>query len=1173
MSLTGRIISHNGPMTLAGVPEGLDASALAELARATDDKGQCRIILHIARDDARMELLRDAIAFFDSKLKVLRFPAWDCQPYDRVAPKASVVAERVDALSRLVALEDKTGKGTKASNTPLILLTTVNAAMQRVPTRDEIREASFAIRSGEELALDALQSYLGANGYERAGQVAEPGEFAVRGGLVDIFPPGADTPLRIDLFGSEVETIRHFDPLTQRSGANAGDLVLKPASEFSLTEDSCDRFRRGYRECFGSVMGDDPLYEAVSDGRRHQGMEHWLPLFHEGLETLFDYLPNALVTLDHLMADAVSNRFTAIADYYSARVEAMEVKSALAAVYKPLPPDQLYLTEKEWSERLAANDPLQLSPFIEPESEQVVTLGGKGGRNFAPERSSDSNVYDAFRDHAGDCIKAGKRVVLACYSNGARERLSNVLAEHGVRPIEPVDDWAQVTALESSSLALAVLPLEHGFESADTALVTETDLLGDRLVRRAQRSRKAENFLTEASSLSIGDLVVHISHGVGRFAGLETITAGGAPHDCLKLVYKGDDRLFLPVENIEMLSRFGADGGEAALDRLGSGHWQLRRANMKKRIREMADELIKIAAERQMKSGPEIAPPGNMYQEFAARFPYSETPDQAGAIRDVLADLQRGQPMDRLVCGDVGFGKTEVALRSAFVAVMAGLQVAIVTPTTLLARQHYQTFSERFAGLPVRIEQLSRLVTQAQAKDTREGMADGQVDIVIGTHALLAKKIKFRNLGLIVVDEEQHFGVAHKEQLKHLKAGVHVLTMTATPIPRTLQLALSGIRELSLIATPPVDRLAVRTFVLPFDPVVVREALMREHYRGGQSFYVCPRISDLKEVTEFLKETVPEVRLAVAHGQMPPQALDDIMTAFYEGRYEVLVSTTIIESGLDIPSVNTMIVHRADMFGLGQLYQLRGRVGRSKLRAYAYLTVPQGRLLTEAAEKRLAVLQALDTLGAGFSLASHDMDIRGAGNLLGEEQSGHIREVGVELYQQMLEEAVANARGEHDGEEAEDRWSPQINLGATVLIPEHYVGDLNLRMALYRRLGEIETREDIDGFAAEMIDRFGPLPPEVEQLLSIIQIKGYCRRAGIEKIEAGPKGATFAFHNNVFADPAALVQFIANRGKRAKLRPDQTLVFFEHWADVEERLQGALGFARAIARLAEQADE
>ena len=1167
MSFTKRIISHAGPMTLAGLPEGLDAIALAELAGARDDQGRCRIILHIARDDARMEFLHDAIGFFAPEVRVFRFPAWDCLPYDRVAPKASVVAERVDVLGQLVALE--------SGDTPLILLTTVNATLQRVPTREEIREASFPIRVGKDLELDKLQGYLAVNGYERAGQVTEPGEFAVRGGLVDIFPPGAATPLRVDLFGSEVETIRHFDALTQRSGTTAGDVMLKPASEFSLTRESADRFRRGYRECFGGVTDDDALYAAVSEGRRHQGMEHWLPLFHESLETLFDYLPQALVTLDPLMADAAATRFSAIADYYDARVEAGKVKSALAAVYKPLPPERLYLGKKEWSKRLATCAPVQLSPFAEPESDQVVVLGGKAGRNFAPERNdAKRNVYDAFRDHAADCLGAGKRVVLACYSNGARDRLANLLAEHGVRPIATVDSWADVTALEPRTLALAVLPLEHGFESEDTALVTEQDLLGDRLVRRAQRSRRAENFLTEASSLSIGDLVVHISHGVGRFEGLETISAAGAPHDCLKLVYKSDDRLFLPVENIEMLSRFGADGGEAALDRLGSGHWQLRRAKLKKRIREMADELIKVAAARQMKSAPDIAPPGSMYQEFAARFPYSETPDQARAIGDVLGDLQKNQPMDRLVCGDVGFGKTEVALRSAFVAVMGGLQVAIVTPTTLLARQHFQTFSERFSGLPVRIEQLSRLVGQARAKRVKEGLADGQVDIVIGTHALLAKNIKFRNLGLVVIDEEQHFGVAHKEQLKRLKADVHVLTMTATPIPRTLQLALSGIRELSLIATPPVDRLAIRTFVLPFDPVVVREALMREHYRGGQSFYVVPRISELKEVAEFLKETVPEVRFAVAHGRMPARELEDIMTAFYDRRYEVLVSTTIIESGLDIPSVNTMIVHRADMFGLSQLYQLRGRIGRSKLRAYAYLTVPAGRMLTEAAEKRLEVLQALDTLGAGFSLASHDMDIRGAGNLLGEEQSGHIREVGVELYQQMLEEAVATARADGTGtDDAEDRWSPQINLGATVLIPEHYVGDLNLRMALYRRLGQIETREDVDEFAAELIDRFGPLPAEVEQLLSVIQIKGYCRRAGIERIEAGPKGATVSFHNNVFADPTALVQFISARGKSAKLRPNQTLVFFERWDNVEDRLKGALALARAIARLAEKAEK
>ncbi len=555
---------------------------------------------------------------------------------------------------------------------------------------------------------------------------------------------------------------------------------------------------------------------------------------------------------------------------------------------------------------------------------------------------------------------------------------------------------------------------------------------------------------------------------------MRAIEAAGAPHDCLEIHYAGGDKLFLPVENIELLSRYGSEEAGAELDRLGSTAWQTRKARMKNRIREIAGELIKVAAERQLREAPRLAVGAGLYDEFCAGFPYEETDDQEAAIAAVNNDLSSGRPMDRLVCGDVGFGKTEVALRAAFIAAMNGKQVAVVVPTTLLSRQHFKTFSDRLKGYPVHVAQASRLVSAKELAAVKKGLAEGTVDIVIGTHALLGKNIKFKDLGLIVVDEEQHFGVAHKEKLKQLRAEVHVLTLTATPIPRTLQLALSGVRDMSIIATPPVDRLAVRTFVSPFDPVVVREALLRERYRGGQAFYVCPRIEDLADAKSFLDKAVPEVRVAVAHGQMPATALEDIMGAFYDGKFDVLLSTTIIESGLDIPTANTLIVHRADMFGLAQIYQLRGRVGRAKLRAYALLTLPAGRKITPQAERRLKVLQSLDTLGAGFQLASHDLDIRGAGNLLGDEQSGHIKEVGFELYQQMLEEAVLSMKAGISAPVA-DKWSPQITIGTPVLIPEDYVTDLPVRLALYRRLSEIETDRDIEAFGAELVDRFGPL--------------------------------------------------------------------------------------------------
>jgi transcription-repair coupling factor (superfamily II helicase) len=601
---------------------------------------------------------------------------------------------------------------------------------------------------------------------------------------------------------------------------------------------------------------------------------------------------------------------------------------------------------------------------------------------------------------------------------------------------------------------------------------------------------------------------------------------------------------------------------------LGGAAWQARKSKLKKRIAEMSDELIKIAAARELNDGARIIPQEGIYEEFCARFPYTETEDQMRAIESVLGDLASGRNADRLVCGDVGFGKTEVALRAAFVTAMEGKQVAVVVPTTLLCRQHFLNFEERFKGFPVKIRQLSRFVTTKSAKDTKLGLQNGTVDIVIGTHALLAKDIRFRDLGLLVIDEEQHFGVIHKERLKSLKADVHVLTLTATPIPRTLQLALSGVREMSLIATPPVDRLAVRTYILPFDPVVIREAILRERYRGGQTFYVCPRILDIEQVADNIRELVPEISMVIVHGQMSPSIMEETVTSFYEGNHDVLLSTNIIESGIDMPRVNSIIIHRADMFGLAQLYQLRGRVGRSKIRAYAYLTLSPGRKLTAAAEKRLEVMQTLDHLGAGFSLASHDLDIRGAGNLLGDEQSGHIREVGIELYQQMLEEAVAEAKGLENAGQGNKDWSPQINIGLPILIPDYYVNDLPVRMGLYRRIATLSNRSETDELAAEMIDRFGSLPQEVENLLQCVEIKQYCREAGVEKIDAGPKGASISFRHNDFSNPAGLVAFIQENRGTAKLKPDHKLVYMRVWDNDKTRLDGVRSMIKSLSETA-----
>jgi transcription-repair coupling factor (superfamily II helicase) len=861
--------------------------------------------------------------------------------------------------------------------------------------------------------------------------------------------------------------------------------------------------------------------------------------------------------------------FRQIADYYEARREALEHPGS-GAVYKPLPPERLYLTVEEWTKLLQDSALARLTPFAMPEgSADVIDAGARQGRNFAPERTDSTvNVFEAVVAHVGALQANRKKVVIALWSEGSRDRMDSMLRDHKLLNLVSVNAWRTVQATPRNETMLAVVGMESGFETDNVAVISEQDILGDRLVRPRKPSRKLDNFISEVTSLSAGDLVVHVEHGIGRFVGLQTLDVAGAPHDCLELHYAADTKLFLPVENIELLSRYGSDSTNVELDRLGGSGWQARKAKLKSRIREIAGELIKIAAERYLHEAPKLPVQPHVYDEFCARFPYEETEDQLGAITATMKDLESGRPMDRLICGDVGFGKTEVALRAAFAVALDGKQVAVVVPTTLLARQHAKTFTERFRGFPVNVAQASRLIAPKELAQVKKGITDGSIDIVVGTHALLGKAIKFRDLGLLIVDEEQHFGVSHKERLKQLRAEVHVLTLSATPIPRTLQLALTGVRELSIIASAPVDRLAVRTFVAPHDPLMIREALLRERYRGGQAFYVVPRIEDLAGVKDFLDKNVPEMKVAVAHGQMPPTTIEDIMSAFYDGKYDVLLSTTIVESGLDIPNANTLIVHRADMFGLAQLYQLRGRVGRSKLRAYALFTLPAQQKITAQAERRLTVLQSLENLGAGFQLASHDLDIRGAGNLLGEEQSGHIKEVGFELYQSMLEEAIINLKA-GIVEPVADRWSPQITIGMPVLIPEDYVSDLPVRLSLYRRLADLDTEEEIENFAAELRDRFGKLPDEVRYLFKVATIKAYCRTANVEKVDAGPKGAVITFRDNKFAHPDRLVSFIRKHGQAAKVRPDMKVVFFQDWETPEERLAGTTEILRQLATLAE----
>ncbi|WP_166415591.1 transcription-repair coupling factor [Cochlodiniinecator piscidefendens] len=1131
-----------------GAPEGYDAFVLAkELAKSGGP------VVHVARDDKRLAAMRAALAFFAPDVMVLDFPGWDCLPYDRVSPNAAVSAARMATLAALAhGLPNR-----------FILLTTLNAATQKIPARDVLKKSAFSARVDHQIDEKALRGFLTHMGFSQTPTVMEPGDFAVRGGIIDIFPPGETGPVRLDLFGDVLDGIRRFDPATQRTTENLSVIDLAPVSEVVLDEDSITRFRQNYRVEFGAAGTDDPLYEAVSAGRKHQGVEHWLPFFHETTETLFDYLTGASIFVDDQVTPSRLARWDSIKDQYETRKIAMGHKTRMDTVYKPVPPALLYLDDEAWVKSLADHRVISLAPLKQGVGPGVIDAGGKIGRNFSPERQLENvSLFGALKDHV-QAKRADGQVVISSYSEGARERLQGLMEDEGLTNVTLINDYRDV-ADSKGDVYLTVWALEHGFEANGLTVISEQDVLGDRLIRAPKRRKRAENFLTEHQSLSPGDLIVHVDHGVGKYNGLETITAMGAPHECIALEYAGGDRLYLPVENIELLSKFGHEAG--LLDKLGGGAWQAKKAKLKERIRQVADKLIRIAAERALRKGQIMEPSHGIWESFCARFPYQETDDQLNAIEDVLGDMASGQPMDRLVCGDVGFGKTEVAMRAAFVAALSGVQVAIVAPTTLLARQHYKSFAERFRGFPVNVRQLSRFVSTKDANQTRDELARGTVDIVIGTHAVLAKSIRFKDLGMLVIDEEQHFGVSHKERLKSLRSDVHVLTLTATPIPRTLQMSLSGVRDLSIIGTPPVDRLAIRTYVSEFDTVTIREALLREHYRGGQSFYVVPRVKDLKGIEEFLAEHVPEISFITAHGQLAAGELDDRMNAFYDGKYDVLLATTIVESGLDIPTANTMIVHRADMFGLAQLYQIRGRVGRSKTRAYAYLTTKPRTPLTTTAQKRLRVLGSLDSLGAGFTLASQDLDIRGAGNLLGEEQSGQMREVGYELYQSMLEEAIAKIKsGEASGlTDDNDQWAPQINLGVPVLIPETFVPDLDVRLGLYRRLSGLTTKVELEGFAAELIDRFGKLPKEVNTLLLVVRIKAMCKRAGIAKLDGGPKGGTIQFHNDKFASPAGLVEFIQEEGANAKIKGNK-ITILRDWPKDNDKIKGAFAIAKALA--------
>lgn len=1104
-------------------------------------------VLIIAQNDSKMRQVKAELDFFAPKFDIFVFPEWDCLPYDRVSPSKDCLSERIKTFSHIAK---------KPRNTCII--TTMGALAQKIPTLGQFVQNSIDVKSGHSSKLDDLITYCEKNGYERVDIVYNIGEYAVRGSVFDLFPTGEDLPYRLDFFGDEVESIKTFDVETQRSQNSVEKIHLSTLTEVFLTNSAIDLFREKYRSLFGIEACKDPLYEAISEKRQFMGYEHWLPLFYPKLTSFMDAYNPDHVFMDIKSEETLKNFHTQVLDHYQARSDSKEYMGKEDVAYRPLNPECLFLSEEKVLKELAALKTVKITNFDDKNGHDI---GIRNSKNFISERQNkQETIYQSVSDYLS---KSKKKILVTAKTQGAKSTLTAAFFK--ATEVDIFKDVKGFSFTKPPKTAVVSAPFDGGFQGKDFEVLTEQDILGDQIIRQKKRSGKKKLSL-ELENFKSGDLLVHKTHGLGRYIDLQNISINEASHDCLELEYAGGDKLFIPVENIDDLSIYGASE-DAVLDKLGGVGWQNRKKRVQERIFEIAEGLINLAAKRQKLIAEPIPFDTGIYSEFCQKFPYIETEDQLDAIGDIIQDMGKNKPMDRLLCGDVGFGKTEVAMRAAFVAAMSGFQVAIVAPTTILCHQHYENFVQRFKGFGINIAFLSRLQKQAEAKRIKEQLEKGEIQIVIGTHTLLSKSIKFSHLGLVVLDEEQHFGVKQKEHLKNLAENVHILSMSATPIPRTLQMAVSGIRELSIIATPPVDRLSVHTFVMPFDSVTIREVILREYQRGGQVFCVCPRINDIEDLQERLLKIVPEVKIKIGHGQMPPDEMADIMKAFENRQFDVLISTNIIESGLDIPNANTLIVYRSDMFGLSQLHQLRGRVGRSKVRGYAYLTLPPNKILKGTAEKRLEVIKSVQGLGAGFTLASHDMDIRGPGNLIGQQQSGQIKEVGIGLYNHMLEEALHKVKsGDHKHTVKED-WTPNINLGLDILIPNTYVPDLNLRLSLYRRISKLDCDENINEFTAEMTDRFGALPEEVKNLIDTIEIKRLCITLNIQSIDAGAKGILISFYKNQVPYVDKLLQFVARQYGTVKLRPDQKMVLIRSWKTPQEKLQGINKFLKELSVL------
>ncbi|MEO5333025.1 MAG: transcription-repair coupling factor [Magnetococcus sp. YQC-5] len=1140
----------------------IPGSSLAWMALEASRHHKGPLIL-IANNIARAESLYRSMLFFADHISpavtLLPFPAWETLPFERLSPYGPIMGERIRALFRLTQTlgHGPVSAGDSTGNALTAIVTTPPALMRRTVPHDYLATHGFSVAKGDQLNLVALRTFFSSAGYRLVTQVEESGEYAIRGGIIDFFPPGREDPVRLELFGDEVETLRLFDPITQRSTDRIPSIQALPVSEVILTEETIKNFRGAFRHAFGIGAADDDLYKQVSKGDKSPSMEQFLPMFYDHAETFFDYLPAS--TLFWLDSDVPNE-----AQLFEAEIQERRACLLQEAPHIPAqrhPPAELYLSLEEFNRQL---DRFAVLATGSQAAQGGISLGFDPAPNFIELSESTPAPSQAPLELATKQIQdsraQGFKVCITASSMGQRERLRELLEDHKI-PTTSVANWNEFLKMPSTSTCLAVGDVEQGFIHGrmGLTLLTESAIFGVKARRRKTDPRYLDQLLAGFADLKENDPVVHADHGVGRYGGLHSLEVGGIKNDFLLIHYAGSDKLYAPVENLDRVTKYAA-GDDVPLDKLGGVKWDKTKEKARKKIMEMAAELVRLQALRQASQGFTFSAPDPLLQEFAASFPFEETPDQSAAIEAVLNDMALSKPMDRLVCGDVGFGKTEVALRAAFRAVMDGKQVAVLTPTTILTQQHYETFARRLAPYPITVDLLSRFRTPAEQKKTVDAIANGSVDIVVGTHRILQTDVKFKDLGLLVVDEEQRFGVVHKERIKQMRAMVDILTLTATPIPRTMHMAMSGLRDISIIATPPVNRLAIRTFVLQYDQQRVREAILREIYRGGQVFFVHNRIQDIDKMASDLATLVPEAKIGVAHGQMREGRLEKIMLSFYRQEFNLLLCTTIIENGVDIPTANTIIIHRADKFGLAQLHQLRGRVGRSKHRAYAYLFIPHVQSLSEDALRRLDAIESMGELGAGFTLATHDLEIRGAGNILGEEQSGQIREVGFELYNQMLKEAVeALSSGVVPTAQPKpepDEFSPVINLHLSTHIPEDYVPDVRQRLTLYKRISALETKSDITDMRAELMDRFGHLPESAANLLRIMHLKQACRRIKILKIDAGPKGATIQFHPTPNVNPDGIIALLKEGKGLIRLNHEtQTLgIKDQAWEDPSTRI-------------------